>query len=67
MTGPQRDDREMDAILRSWLVDDAGPSPDRSGQVRQIMGRVDQVRQRRRFWPLIPFGQRAAGERRGRS
>ena len=59
MTSPQRDDREMDAILRSWLVDDAGPSPDRRGQVRQIMGRVDQVRQRRRFWPLIPFGQRA--------
>ena len=60
MTGPRRDDREMDALLRSWLADDAGPSPDRSGQVRRIMGRVDQVRQRRRLWPLLPFGQRAA-------
>lgn len=60
MTGPTRDDREMDAILRSWLADDAGPSPDRSGQVRRVMGRVGQVRQRRRLWPLIPFGRRAA-------
>ena len=60
MTGPTRDDREMDAILRSWLADEADPSPDRSGQVRQIMGRVDQVRQHRRLWPRIPFGRRAA-------
>lgn len=60
MTGPRHDDREMDALLRSWLADDAGPSPDRSGQVRQIMGRVDQVRQHRRLWRRIPFGRRAA-------
>ncbi len=25
------------------------------------MGRVDEVRQRRRMWPLNPFGRRAAG------
>lgn len=60
MTGPIRDDREMDAILRSWLADGADPSPDRSGQVGRIMSRVDQVRQRRRLWPLIPLGPRSA-------
>ena len=63
MTGPMRDDREMDAALRSWLADDAGPAPDRSGQVRRIMGRVEEVDQRRRLWPLIPFGRRAAADR----
>ena len=63
MTGPRRDDREMDAILRSWLADDAGPAPDRSGQVGRVMGRIEKVDQRRRLWPRVPFGRRAAEDR----
>ena len=62
MTNPLRGDRELDAVLRSWLADDPGPAPDRSDQVGRVMDRVEKVDQRRRLWPLIPFGRRTADD-----
>ena len=45
MTGPTGEDREMRAIVRSWLSADDGPTADRNRQIGRIMGRVDETRQ----------------------
>ena len=59
MKGRIPDDRDMNAALHSWLTEGDEPTPDRGRQIGRIMGRVDEVRQRRRLWPLNPFGRRA--------
>jgi hypothetical protein len=60
MTGPIRDDRSMNAAIRSWLTENREPALDRGRQIGRIMDRVDEVGQRRRRWWLDPFGRRAA-------
>ncbi len=49
------DDREMEQAVRSWMRDDDERPPDRNRQVGRIMGRVDETRQRRGAWRLLPF------------
>ena len=59
MTKPVLDDQRMDGVVHEWLHDDDEHVPDRAEQVGRIMDRVDATKQRRRGWPLIPFGRRA--------
>jgi len=59
MTAPLRDDHDMKNTVRGWLRDDDEPTMDRNRQIGRIMGRVDETKQRRRLWPLNPFGRRA--------
>jgi hypothetical protein len=59
MTTPLRDDHDMKNTVRGWLREDDEPTMDRNRQVSRIMGRVDETKQRRRRWPLNPFGRRA--------
>ena len=55
----QDDPDDLDAAVRSWLRENDEPTPDRSRHIGRIMGRVDETKQRRRLWPLNPFGRRA--------
>jgi len=59
MNTPLRDDRDLNAAVRSWLHEGDEPTPDRNRHIGRIMGRVDETKQRRRLWPLNPFGRRA--------
>jgi len=59
MSAPMPDDREMDQAVHSWLTDEDERPADRNRQMGRIMGRVDETRQRRRLWPLNPFGRGA--------
>jgi len=59
MTTPTLDDDRMDQVVHDWVRDDDERAPDRTEQVGHIMDRVDATKQRRRFWPINPFGRRA--------
>ncbi len=59
MTTPTLDDDRVDQVVHDWVRDDDERAPDRAEQVGRIMDHVDATKQRRRFWPLIPFGRRA--------
>ena len=49
------DDRDMEQAVRSWMRDEDEHPADRNRQVGRIMGRVDETRQRRGAWRLLPF------------
>ena len=57
----------MKNTVRGWLREDGEPTMDRNRQVGRIMGRVDETKQRRRLWPLNPFGRRAVHSATGAS
>lgn len=49
------DERDLEQAVRSWLRDEVDHPADRNRQVGRIMGRVDETRQRRAAWRLLPF------------
>lgn len=65
MTAPQRDGRDMDAAVRSWLREDDEPTAERGRQIGRIMGRVDETQQHRRPWLSNPFAPLRSHSTRG--
>ena len=53
------DERDMDQLVRSWMRDEEEHAADRNRQVGRIMGRIDETRQRRGAWRILPFGRGA--------
>jgi hypothetical protein len=53
-------DREMDAVLRTWLQDATGDPPDRSRVVANVVGRLGRTRRRRRRWWPFSASRRGA-------
>jgi hypothetical protein len=56
MTDQQMNDKEMDAVLRTWMQEAPVEQPDRSRVVGHVVGRLGSTqRRRRRWWPFSVF------------
>jgi hypothetical protein len=52
MNEERMNDRELDAVLRTWMREARAEQPDRSRVVGNVVGRLGSTRRRRRRWPF---------------